>query len=97
MPLLSEITDEQGGYRTVLHHAFSTVLHSIDPALGALAVIYDKNQMEASGYAATLADMTTEKVYFTEYYENDSDPPVKWIAGLMYIRSAENGIFFGDA
>lgn len=92
MPLLSEIADEQGGYRTVLHHAFSAALSAIDPSMGALAVIYDKNHMEASGYAATLADMTKEHVYLTEYYENDTSPPVKWINGIMYIRVEENGI-----
>lgn len=29
---------------------------------GALAVLYDKNKMEASGYAAALADLTGEQV-----------------------------------
>ena len=29
---------------------------------GALAVLYDKNKMEAGGYAAALADLTGEQV-----------------------------------
>ena len=36
---------------------------------GVLAVIYDKNPMEASGYAAALADLMEEPVYFVDYYE----------------------------
>ena len=32
---------------------------------GALAVLYDKNKMEAGGYAAALADLTGEQVQET--------------------------------
>lgn len=56
-----------------------------------LAVIYDKNKMEASGYAAVLADVMKEEVHLTEYYENDSDPPVKWEDGWMFVRTKEMG------
>ena len=61
MPLLTELDDrEHGGYRTVLETAFLDLIRSADPDLGGLAVIYDKNEMEATGYASALADLTSE-------------------------------------
>lgn len=50
---------------------------------GGLAVIWDKNEMEASGYAAVMADLCDEKVYMTPFYDNDTNPPVKWIEGTF--------------
>jgi hypothetical protein len=49
---------------------------------GGLAVIWDKNEMEASGYAAVMADLCDEQVFMAPYYENDADPPVKWTDGM---------------
>ncbi|KAF9923541.1 hypothetical protein FBU30_006412 [Linnemannia zychae] len=85
MPLLSE-SDEHGGYRTVLESAFKDMIDTADRALGGLAVVCDKNMMEASGYASTLADVMKEKVWLVEFYEYDQDPPVKWVDRVMYIR-----------
>ncbi|KAF9187057.1 hypothetical protein BGZ51_001578 [Haplosporangium sp. Z 767] len=85
MPLLTE-SDEHGGYRTVLESAFKDMIETADKSLGDLAVVCDKNMMEASGYAATLADVMKEKVWLVEYYENDQDPPVKWVDRVMHIR-----------
>ncbi|KAG0300262.1 hypothetical protein BGZ98_009318 [Dissophora globulifera] len=85
MPLLSEL-DEHGGYRLVLESAFKDMIETADKSLGGLAVVCDKNMMEASGYAATLAEVMKEKVWLVEYYENDQDPPVKWVDRVMFIR-----------
>ncbi|KAI9141059.1 hypothetical protein BKA69DRAFT_1028921 [Paraphysoderma sedebokerense] len=85
MPLLSD-ADEFGGYRTVLSKTFGELITKSDPNLGDLAVVYDKNQMEASGYAAALAEITGEKVWIAEYYDEDQDPPVKWVDGVMFVR-----------
>ncbi|KAF9086713.1 hypothetical protein BGX23_008632 [Mortierella sp. AD031] len=85
MPLLSE-SDEHGGYRIVLESAFKDMIDTADRSLGGLAVVCDKNMMEASGYAATLAEVTKEKVWLVEYYEYDQDPPVKWVDRVMHIR-----------
>ncbi|KAF9308498.1 hypothetical protein BG003_011030 [Podila horticola] len=85
MPLLSE-SDEHGGYRLVLESAFKDMMDTADRSLGGLAVVCDKNMMEASGYAATLAEVMKEKVWLVEFYEYDQDPPVKWIDRVMYIR-----------
>ncbi|KAI8337923.1 hypothetical protein BC941DRAFT_352162 [Chlamydoabsidia padenii] len=85
MPLLSE-TNEQGGYRLVIESAFKEQLSKADRDLGGLAVIYDKNLMESSGYAAVLADVAQEDVWLVEWNTNDMDPNVKWVDRVLYVR-----------
>ncbi|CAJ0764225.1 7270_t:CDS:2, partial [Entrophospora sp. SA101] len=92
MPLLSE-TDEYGGYRVVIESAFKEAVEKADPSLGDLAVICDKNLMETSGYATALAEVMQERVWFVQYYDDDEDPPVKWIDRVMYIRDINNACF----
>lgn len=53
---------------------------------GCLAVIWDKNEMEASGYAAVMADLCNEDVLMAAYYDDDADPPVKFIDGTSSIN-----------
>ncbi|KAI8909673.1 hypothetical protein EDD86DRAFT_190571 [Gorgonomyces haynaldii] len=89
MPLLSDVGDEHGGYGIVIDSTFREMLSKADPSLGDLAVVYDKNIMEASGYAACLADNTGERVWMAEYYLTDPDPPVKWVDGVMHIRDEQ--------
>ena len=60
MPLVRE-TDEMGGYRKLIESTFSELLEGCTEE-GVLAVVYDKNPMEATGYAATIAELTGEKV-----------------------------------
>ena len=93
MPLLDEGGEDHGGYAKVIEHSAKELISKTDPATGGLAVLYDKNPMEASGYAEVLADCTNEQVWMAEYYENDSNPPVKWIDGLMYVRDTQEGIY----
>ncbi|KAI8898808.1 hypothetical protein BC833DRAFT_657495 [Globomyces pollinis-pini] len=90
MPLINEIGDEHGGYGSVIDHSAIELFAKVDPNLGDLAVIYDKNSMEATGYAAVLADKTNEKVWLAEYHLNDPNPPVKWEDGVMFVRDGEN-------
>lgn len=66
-------------------------MDTADRSLGGLAVVCDKNMMEASGYAATLAEVMKEKVWLVEFYEYDQDPPVKWIDRVMHIRDEKKG------
>ncbi len=68
------------------------MIDNADKSLGGLAVVYDKNLMEASGYAASLAEVMKEKVWLVEFYEYDQDPPVKWIDRVMYIRDDKKGM-----
>jgi hypothetical protein len=90
MPLMTEMSDEHGGYGVVIAKAFASAMQHVDKELGKLAVIFDKNPMEASGYAAVMADVFKEDIYLVEYYENDPEPPVKWEDGLMYIKSGSS-------
>lgn len=75
----------------MLESAFKDMMDTADRSLGGLAVVCDKNMMEASGYAATLAEVMKEKVWLVEFYEYDQDPPVKWIDRVMYIRDEKKG------
>ena len=70
MPLLDE-SDELGGYRTLVRKAFLDHLKPRGLPDGDLAVLYDKNHMEASGYAATLADLAGENVHLVPYHIDD--------------------------
>ncbi|KAJ3096302.1 hypothetical protein HDU97_006032 [Phlyctochytrium planicorne] len=86
MPLLSEIGDDHGGYGVVIDSTFKEMILAVDKSLGDLAVVCDKNMMEASGYAAVMADSTKERIWLVEYYDEDPDPPVKWDDGVMFVR-----------
>ena len=70
MPLLDD-NDEYGGYRVVIRDSFLTKLKGKRQVDGVLGVIYDKNKMEASGYAATIAELTGEKVYLIPFYNDN--------------------------
>ncbi len=89
MPLVDD-NQEQGSYRKMVERTFKPYLknlrHKID---GGLAVIYDKNPMEASGYAEVIADVMDEPVLYAPFYKDDTDPPVKFQDGVMYVRNEE--------
>src|SRR5690348_11974995 len=91
MPLLSD-PEEYGGYGVVIDLTFKEMIMQADKSLGDLAVICDKNMMEASGYAAVMAESTGERVWLAEYYLEDPDPPVKWDDGVMYVRDDKKGL-----
>jgi hypothetical protein len=69
MPLLND-HQEEGSYRLLIERTFRPLVEKRrSPKDGRLAVIYDKNPMEASGYAATIADVFDEEVlYVSDYY-----------------------------
>ena len=52
---------------------------------GSLAVIYDKNYMEASGYAAALAEITQEQVYLVPVYDGGKEH-ISWKNGVLYVN-----------
>jgi len=94
-PLLSE-DQEQGGYQRLIEHSFLPRLKRREKKSlpqGALAVIYDKNYMEASGYASTLAELTNEPVYLApmphEGHFKESGERAAWFDdGVLYVRDA---------
>ena len=89
MPLLDDHL-EQGGYRKLMELTFKPYFKKKRKSVqGGLAVIYDKNPMEASGYAAVLADVMQEPVHYVPFYHTDTDPPVRFVEGVMEIRNSE--------
>lgn len=72
MPLISE-ADEMAGYRILMEHTFLDLLRGRSLPAGGLAVLYDKNEMEASGYAASMAEITGEDVYLVPYHDGDME------------------------
>lgn len=93
-PLLNE-DEEDAGYRAALERSFVESVRNLDPNLvpgGKLAVIYDKNLMEASGYAAALADLMQEEVIlapFLELKEADACPQARFLDGILQVRAPQ--------
>lgn len=83
MPYPDDVGGESAGYKVLLQNTFLPLVardfHD-DVKDGVLAVVYDKNEMEASGYAAELATLSGETVYRAEFHspEKQPDPPVRW-------------------
>jgi hypothetical protein len=86
MPLLNE-GEEQGGYRRVLEHAFLPSLRSQKRRIpnGGLAVLYDKNFTEASGYAGSLADLTNEPVYLAPLADGAWEHLARFDQGVLHV------------
>ncbi len=89
--------DEQAGYRANLINGFLPMLRGRQLPAGELAVIYDKNFMEASGYAAALAELMDEPVHLVEFPDlerlpEESRPPARarFEAGVLHIRAADD-------
>lgn len=94
MPLVDD-HKEDGSYRLLVERTFQPFIKSkrgntkLD---GALAVFYDKNHMETSGYAAVIADVFKEKVYLVEDYENKPNDHIKIEDGIVFIKENEEWI-----
>ena len=87
MPLQDD-HKEMGGYEILIARTFLPMLkrHKRKLPKGGLAVIYDKNPMEASAYAKVIAELTGEKVFFISFYQNEEDPAVQFEKGVMKVR-----------
>ncbi len=77
MPFGSD-APEKNGYRTLLQNTFLPLIKRRRLPAGDLAVLYDKNEMETSGYAAMLAEVTGEPVWWVPCFQNDSDLPIRF-------------------
>lgn len=87
MPILSE-ENELGGYRTVIEHAFADSLKRQSRVSGDLAVVYDKNFIEASAYAAAIADVASEAVHLVPFLHDTATAPARFDDGLLEVKSA---------
>ena len=88
MPLLTE-HQEKGGYERLVQEVFLPLLRSRKSITGKLAVIYDKNYMEASGYAATLADLTNENVLLVPFFSDEENNHLRFVDGILEVRYQE--------
>lgn len=87
MPLLND-NQEQGGYRLLMERTIKPTLQRKKRVVkGDLAVVYDKNEMEASGYAKAMADIFGEQVHYVPFYKDNPDPDVQYKDGVMHIRT----------
>ena len=92
MPLVDD-NQEQGSYRLLIERTFKPYLKNLRSKVkGGLAVIYDKNEMEASGYAEVIADVMQEPVYYVSFHKGDEDPAVSFEDGVMQIRTPEGEV-----
>lgn len=88
MPPISDY-DEHRGYRYLIENAFLPALkRKAKVPNGKLAVLYDKNYMESSGYAQTMADLTLEDVYLIPHFNNE-DQYVTFENDIMYVKTSD--------
>lgn len=87
MPLISE-DDDTGGYRRLLEGTFLPMLKRRGLPSGRLAVLYDKNRMESSGYAAVLADLTQEEVILA-HVPHTEPQAIDLRGGVVHVRDGE--------
>lgn len=85
MPLLDD-NQEQGSYRWLVERTFRPFIRRRGAIRGKLAVVYDKNPMEASGYAAVIADVFKEDVFYVSFHQHEKDPAVRFAEGVMEVR-----------
>ncbi len=85
MPLQDD-HQEQGGYKVLVERTLAPLLRNKRGVEGSVAVIYDKNYMEASGYVAALADALGEPIFFAECHHDDPNVPLRWVDGVMQLR-----------
>lgn len=78
------------GYKSLLEKTFLPMLKRRKLPAGGLAVLYDKNEMETSGYAAMLAELTGEPVWLVPFFHDDANPPARFDAnGILEIRDKQ--------
>jgi len=83
MPLLDP-HDDLGGYRRLIEHTFLPMLRRRGTPKGALAVLWDKNEQETTGYASALAEVTGEEVLLVHLPKEG--PPMECDDGVLQVR-----------
>jgi len=82
--------DVSKGYHRLMMDTFLPWIKELEGAgslpQGGLAVMYDKNDMENTGYAMALSEVSGEPVWLVEFYQHDPNPPVKWVEKVMHVR-----------
>ena len=87
MPLLDD-NKEEGSYKLLIERTFLPRIKKRNLDLekdGRLALIYDKNYMETSGYAAVIADVMNEPVILAPFYNGANNDHIKFEDGYLHI------------
>lgn len=80
--------DEYRGYKNLIEQSFLAAIKGRRLPKGALAILYDKNLMEVTGYAATLADLTGEEVYLIPCFDG-GDNFFSNIDGVLHVHTTQ--------
>jgi len=91
MPLVDD-NKEDGSYRLLIERTFKNMLKpkkGVASINGKLGLMYDKNMMETSGYAAIIADVFDEEVIYIPYFNGENNDHVKIEDDLMHVYHEE--------
>lgn len=83
-PLLDE-NNELGGYYRLLTESFLPLVKKTRTK-GEVAVLFDKNEMETSGYAAAIASLLDKPIYLVYYDEHDTSSIIEEKEGQLYLN-----------
>ncbi len=87
MPLVDD-NKEDGSYKLLIERTFKPYLkpkQGVSKIEGKLAVIYDKNYMETSGYASVIAEVFDEEVLLVPYYNGIDGSHIKIENGIIHV------------
>lgn len=88
MPLLDD-NKEDGSYRLLIERTFKPLLKGRkgtgQKKKGRLGLIYDKNYMETSGYAAVIADVFDEEVLLIPYFLGEDNDHIRVEDGWIQV------------
>jgi hypothetical protein len=87
MPLRDE-GDDLGGYRRLIEGSFLPMLRRRALPKGRLAVLWDKNELETTGYAAAMAEVTGEDVLLV-HAPRDEPERLRWEQGVLHVEHDE--------
>ena len=85
MPLPTDM-QSQGGYKYLIENAFHPYSGIRKPGSNVtLAVLYDKNLVETSGYAAAMADFYQQPVYLVPYFDAEENKHIRFKSNYLEI------------
>jgi len=93
MPLFDD-NQELGSYKLLIERTFMPLISKKRRQEGnnGIAVFYDKNAMETTGYAQVIANVSKQKVYLVEYYNDRRNDHVKIEDGYFYIKDGDEWV-----
>ena len=94
MPLLDD-NKEEGSYRLLIERTFKPMLKpkkGVTSIKGKLGLLYDKNMMETSGYAAVIADVFEEEVIYIPYFNGEPNDHIKVEKDILHVYQNDEWI-----